>query len=130
MNISQLLEALKDPSASLTISEKLLAGVSVAILSMTVVFIVLVIISFIIRLLQQEKSKPKAVSPIENKVAEVINDQVEINSTENMEELVSVITASIAAATGNSTNDIVVRKIVRSNNSKTSWERMAKNTTK
>ena len=44
MNISQLLEALKNTNISLTIGERLLAGVSVAILSMVVVFIVLVII--------------------------------------------------------------------------------------
>ncbi|HSQ89160.1 hypothetical protein, partial [Romboutsia sp.] len=54
-NISQLLEALKDPSVNLTVGEKLLAGFSVAILSMTVVFIVLVIISAITSLLQREK---------------------------------------------------------------------------
>ena len=53
MSISQLLEALKDTNVSLTISEKLLAGVSVAVLSMVVVFIVLVLISTIISLLQK-----------------------------------------------------------------------------
>ncbi len=130
MNISQLLEALKDPQASLTVGDKLLAGVSVTILSMVVVFIVLVIIASIISLLQREKAKPQSVSSVETKVDEAIQNQVEINNGSNIEELVSVITAAIAATTGNSTNNIVVRKIVRSNNSKTSWERMSKNTTK
>lgn len=128
MNISQLLEALKDPSMNLTVGEKLLAGFSVAILSMVVVFIVLVLISTIISLLQREKTN-KPAQLIENEETD-LRDQSASSDYENNEELVSVITAAISAATGNSTNNILVKKIVRSNNSKTSWESMAKNATK
>ena len=124
MNISQLLEALKDPSAGLTVGEKLLAGFSVTILSMVVVFIVLVIIAAIISLLQREKAKP---APVKVVSSEPLNVQEVSNETQDMGELVSVITAAICAATGNSTNNILVRKIVRSNNSKSSWESMSKN---
>ncbi|WP_278682185.1 OadG family transporter subunit [Paraclostridium bifermentans] len=128
MNISQLLEALKDPSASISIGEKLLAGVCVAILSMAVVFIVLVIISLIIKILQIDRTeKQKTVVDVEP-IQEVSIENK--SSNENIEELVSVITASIAAATGNSTNNIIVRKIQRTNNNKSSWERMPKNITK
>ncbi|GIM32595.1 OadG family transporter subunit [Paraclostridium bifermentans] len=128
MNISQLLEALKDPSASISIGEKLLAGVCVAILSMAVVFIVLVIISLIIKILQVDRTeKQKTVANVEPIQEASIENK---SSNENIEELVSVITASIAAATGNSTNNIIVRKIQRTNNNKSSWERMPKNITK
>ncbi|MGY5267416.1 OadG family transporter subunit [Paraclostridium bifermentans] len=128
MNISQLLEALKDPSASISIGEKLLAGVCVAILSMAVVFIVLVIISLIIKILQVDRTeKQKTVANVEPIQEDSIENK---SSNENIEELVSVITASIAAATGNSTNNIIVRKIQRTNNNKSSWERMPKNITK
>ncbi|MEX6585598.1 MULTISPECIES: OadG family transporter subunit [Paraclostridium] len=128
MNISQLLEALKDPSASISIGEKLLAGVCVAILSMAVVFIVLVIISLIIKILQIDRTeKQKTVADVEQIQEASIENK---SSNENIEELVSVITASIAAATGNSTNNIIVRKIQRTNNNKSSWERMPKNITK
>ncbi|KKY01559.1 MULTISPECIES: OadG family transporter subunit [Paraclostridium] len=128
MNISQLLEALKDPSASISIGEKLLAGVCVAILSMAVVFIVLVIISIIIKILQVDRTeKQKTVANVESIQEASIENK---SSNENIEELVSVITASIAAATGNSTNNIIVRKIQRTNNNKSSWERMPKNITK
>lgn len=128
MNISQLLEALKDPSASISIGEKLLAGVCVAILSMAVVFIVLVIISLIIKILQIDRTeKQKTVADVEQIQEASIENK---SSNENIEELVSVITASIAAATGNSTNNIIVRKIERTNNNKSSWERMPKNITK
>lgn len=128
MNISQLLEALKDPSSVLSLGEKLLVGVSVAILSMVVVFIILLLIALIITLLQKDKSSKNERKPeliLENKAVETQKDE-----NEDFGELVSVITAAIAAATGNSTNNIVVRKIQRSNNNKTNWERMAKNTTK
>ena len=127
MNISQLLEALKDSSVTLTVGDKLLAGFSVTLLSMTVVFIVLVIIAVIISLLQRETVKP---TPVEIASSEPSNIQEVSNETQDMGELVSVITAAICAATGNSTNNILVRKIVRSNNSKSSWESMSRNITK
>lgn len=130
MNISQLLEALKNPSISLSVSEKLLAGLSVTILSMVVVFIVLVIIALIISLLQREKSNTKSIDILETKINDFTKNQVDINKTDNMEELVAAITAAIAANTGNSTDNIVVRKIIRSNNIKSSWERMPKSTIK
>ena len=129
MNISQLLEAVKDPSSTLSMGEKLLAGVSVAVLSMAVVFIVLVVIALIITILQRDGSKKVKEDNIE--LIKQKEDEIkEVNNNEDLGELVSVITAAIAATTGNSTNNIVVRKIQRSNNTKTSWERMAKNTTK
>lgn len=129
MNISQLLEAVKDPSSTLSMGEKLLAGVSVAVLSMAVVFIVLVVIALIIAILQRDGSKKVKEDNIE--LIKQKEDEIkEVNNNEDLGELVSVITAAIAATTGNSTNNIVVRKIQRSNNTKTSWERMAKNTTK
>ena len=129
MNISQLLEAVKDSSSTLSMGEKLLAGVSVAVLSMAVVFIVLVVIALIIAILQRDKSKKVKEDNIE--LIKQKEDEIkEVNNNEDLGELVSVITAAIAATTGNSTNNIVVRKIQRSNNTKTSWERMAKNTTK
>lgn len=128
MSISQLLEALKDPSVPITIGEKLLAGVCVAILSMVVVFIVLVIIAFIIKILQIDKSKKqRVIKDLEPPQQNLLDNKT---SNENIEELVSVITASIAAATGNSLNNIVVKKIQRTNNNKSSWERMGKNITK
>lgn len=127
MNISQLLELLKDPSAVLTIGDKLLVGFSVALLSMSVVFIILVLIAAIIKLLQMEKPKPEEVKVVTSEPSHV---EVENNKTDDMGELVAAITAAIAAATGNSTNNILVRKITRSNNSKSSWESMSNKSSK
>lgn len=129
MNISQLLEALKNTNISLTIGERLLAGVSVAILSMVVVFIVLVLISGIISLLQKsennEKKENKSVNMNEvEKEPKIIDTEQEINS----EELVAAITAAICASNGG--KKIAVKKIIRTNNIKSSWESMSKNITK
>ncbi|MGL6107082.1 OadG family protein [Romboutsia sp.] len=121
MNISQLLEALKNTQVNLNIGEKLLTGFSVMILSMVVVFIVLVMIAGIISLLQIEE---KAVD--KNVETESLNQSILKTKNEDIAELVAVITAGICTATGNSSNNIVVKKIVRSNNSKTSWESMNK----
>ena len=83
MSISQLLEALKDTNVSLTISEKLLAGVSVAVLSMVVVFIVLVLISGIISLLQKMENKSLIINNIEKET-----ETTEIEEEDNFEEVV------------------------------------------
>lgn len=124
MNISQLLEALKDPSSVLSTGEKLLGGISVALLSMGVVFIILVIIALIITILQKDRSSKIKLDIVKNE------DDENKSNEDDFKELVAVITASIAASTGNSTNNIIVRKIQRSNNNKSSWERMSQNTIK
>ena len=123
MSISQLLEALKDTNVSLTISEKLLAGVSVAVLSMVVVFIVLVLISGIISLLQKMENKSLIINNIEKET-----ETTEIEEECNFEEVVAAITAAICAANGG--KKICVKKIIRTNNTKSNWESMYKNITK
>ena len=123
MSISQLLEALKDTNVSLTISEKLLAGVSVAVLSMVVVFIVLVLISGIISLLQKMENKSLIINNIEKET-----ETTEIEEEGNFEEVVAAITAAICAANGG--KKIFVKKIIRTNNTKSNWESMYKNITK
>ena len=123
MSISQLLEALKDTNVSLTISEKLLAGVSVAVLSMVVVFIVLVLISGIISLLQKMENKSLIINNIEKET-----ETTEIEEEDNFEEVVASIAAAICAANGG--KKICVKKIIRTNNTKSNWESMYKNITK
>ncbi len=120
MSISELLNALKSNPDSLSISEKLLAGLSVAALSMAVVFVVLVIIAFSIQIMnpapkakKEETQKPEANTPMESASVEI--------TEENNSQLVAVITAAIAATTS---NNIVVRRIVRTNNIQSEWEKV------
>lgn len=127
MNISQLLEALKGTSSALSVGEKLLAGISVTILSMVVVIIVLTLIAVLINLLQIERPKSKN----DNDVVITPIDTFDLQeSVENDTELVSVITAAICASTGNSVDNLIVKKIIRNNNLQSAWQTMPKNTTK
>lgn len=127
MNISQLLEALKGTSSSLSVGEKLLAGISVTILSMVVVIIVLTLIAVLINLLQMERPKSKNDNDIVITPTDTFYSQ---ETVENDTELVSVITAAICASTGNSIDNLIVKKIIRNNNSQSAWQTMTKNTTK
>ena len=124
MNLSNILESLKESSINLSIGEKLFAGLSIAILSMILVFIVLGIIALLINLLQLDRNtKIDENSKLDkNKIvkANVIEDE-EIDMMKDS-ELVSVIIASILASKDENTN-IVVRRIVRTNNQKSNWEK-------
>ena len=107
----------------MTVGEKLLSGVSVAVLSMVVVFIVLVLISEIISLLQKMENKSLIINNIEKET-----ETTEIEEEGNFEEVVAAITAAICAANGG--KKICVKKIIRTNNTKSNWESMYKNITK
>lgn len=115
MNISQLLEALKVDAASMPMGERLLGGCVVALLAMGVVFIILILIALIIRVVN--------VAPKDNKnelaQTNVDEDKEVLEETNN--ELVAVITAVIAASEN---KNIVVKRIRRTNNIQSNWEKM------
>lgn len=118
MNISQLLEKLKIDAASMPMGERLLAGFSTTLLSMVVVFIVLVLIAEIIKVVNAGPKDKK------NKVVEIkLDENKEVSeeiSTEDDNELVAVITAAISAS---SNKNIVVKRINRTNNIQSNWEK-------
>lgn len=118
MNISQLLEKLKIDAASMPMGERLLAGFSTTLLSMVVVFIVLVLIAEIIKVVNAGPKDKK------NKVVEIkVDENKEVSeeiSTEDDNELVAVITAAISAS---SNKNIVVKRINRTNNIQSNWEK-------
>lgn len=118
MSISQLLEALKVDAASMPMGERILGGCATALLSMGVVFIVLVLIAFIIRIVNVDpKDKKNMVAEIKsNENKEVLGESI----TENDDDLIAVITAAIVAS-GN--KNIVVKRISRTNNIQSNWEK-------
>ena len=132
MNISQLLEMLKQPGAVSTVGSKFIAGIFVALLSMAVVFILLSIISILMSSIQREKSKKEnqIILEIQNP-EDIINRKNkalnETNEDMNNEQLVAVITAAICAASGKNSNSFLVRKISRTNNNISTWENMSNN---
>jgi len=101
------------------------AGV-ITLFSMVVVFISLLVISYIIDLMRVIFNK-KDKKTVENKTIQqspqpVVNTVVEEDDT----ELVAVITAAIAAMTGTNTSGLVVRNIKRLPDSDTTWSKTGK----
>ncbi|MEF9992420.1 MAG: OadG family protein [Romboutsia sp.] len=113
MNISELLNTLKTDIATMSIGEKLLGGFSTALLAMIVVFTILVLIAFIIRIIN---AQPKEVE----KIKEVETNKIVEEKLEDSTELTAIITAAIVAS---SNKNIVVRRITRTNNVKSNWEK-------
>ncbi len=101
------------------------AGI-VTVFSMAVVFISLLVISYIIDLMRVTFSK-KDNKTVENKTIQqvsqpVVNTVVEEDDT----ELVAVITAAIAAMTGTNASGLVVRNIKRLPDLDTTWSKTGK----
>ncbi|RDY28719.1 hypothetical protein CHL78_004065 [Romboutsia weinsteinii] len=122
MNISQLLESLKINIENMSTAERLLGGLATAALAMLVVFVVLILIAGLITIINktpQEKQIETKESHNNIEVAETDEESLEDNL-----QLVSVITAAIMASSNN--KNIVVRRITRSNNIQTNWEKMSK----
>lgn len=101
-----------------TLGEKLQKAGMNTLISMSVVFVVLILISLIIYcfnifpyLEKKKKAKAEAAAPEKDQVVTQI-EQREQQLTDDT-ELVAVIAAAIAASTGQSTTDFVVRSINR-----------------
>ncbi len=121
MNLTQLIQQISDKSVitNLNIIDKLVAGMSIALISMGIVFVVLLTIAFIISLfpLRNELKKDKEKEVVQFKV-----DENKSKDSEDMEILVAIITAAICSTYDINPNNLVVRRIIKSNNTKTTWE--------
>lgn len=116
MNISELLQTLKTDIGTMSMGDKLLGGLSTALLAMGVVFIILILISFIIRVINVQPKEEVQSTRSDFEGIEKNEKSIEEDNT----ELMAVITAAIVAS---STKNIVVRRITRTNNIKSNWEK-------
>ena len=104
-------------------------SIVITIFSMTVVFLVLLSISFLIDLLRiiveksQSKKSVDLVETIENKKMDMAVEETKENNMSD-EELVAVISAAIAASMGLDIPDINIRSIKRVDNG---WKDTARN---
>ena len=99
----------------------------ITLFSMVVVFLTLLIISYLIDLLRvtcnrgnNKKGIDKADTVVENKVAEKAKED------SDDEELVAVIAAAIAANLGVSVPDVNIKSIKRANPNTTAWADMGR----
>ncbi|SHH47868.1 OadG family protein [Tepidibacter thalassicus] len=109
-----LIDIMKNDIHILTNSQKIIGTLLVTGISMVIVFLVLIIISFSLNIMNrlictQDKKETKKVN--KNK-----------DSKDN-KELIAVISAVIAASLGTSTNNIVVRNIVRVKDEESNWSK-------
>jgi sodium pump decarboxylase gamma subunit len=118
-----LLEKFANPDLmhSLTMGEKLLASFYVMILGMGVTFVVLMLLWFLISVMSSivGKKKQETVKPV---VVETPRNE----TASDQGELIAVIAAAVAASLGTSTNNIVVRNIVRVGDATPSWGRIGR----
>ena len=134
MDLMQLIKAVEKPDVHVTMGETFFVGIAISLMSMAVVIVILSMIALMITLLtkldnkstQTVKPKPESKAYEVVKKNEVI-EEVQCEQIDNSEEIVAAITVAIAAAMGSSTSDIIVRKIVRTNNVKSRWENLANN---
>ena len=96
----------------------------VTLFSITMVFVVLVVISVFIFLLKYLDRKDKVEVSKDTTTTNKSNEkivEIEENETINNEELVAVISAAIAASLGVSVPEINIKKINRISGSSTAW---------
>lgn len=124
-NVS-LLEKFANPEMleQLTLGEKFLGSMYIAILGMAITFIALMILWGLIiimgKVLNTTQPKKKEVNVVKEAAKPA---PVEKKDEEEPEELVAVITAAIAASLGTSSSNIVVRNIVRVPDTTPAWGR-------
>lgn len=124
MNINEIINGVKFDIASLSFGEKMIGSIFLAILSMLIVFCILACISAIISLMYNvfyKKRDSKENLAIE-KTIELKNDKYKDEKNDiNQNEVVAVIVACINQFRQNEDSEIIVRKIIRSNNNYSSW---------
>lgn len=123
-----VLERLADPQgfASMSMDEKLLATLYVAILGMGITFLVLIFLQYCIKfmswLLNARKPKHSVVVRDSNIPLERPNPAVEPQGMDD-EELIVVIAAAAAAFMGCPANRVVVRNVRQLDSGSPSWAR-------
>lgn len=106
---------------SVTIGQSLM----ITVFSMAIVFIALLVISYLIDGLRAIASKDNGKKTVEEKLeVEEKKDIVEENSNE--EELVAVIAAAIAASQGINVSDVKISSIRRVSQNTPVWSRMGR----
>uniref|UniRef100_UPI0040575D11 OadG family protein n=1 Tax=Agathobacter sp. TaxID=2021311 RepID=UPI0040575D11 len=104
-----------------TLSEVMPKAAMNTVISMSIVFCVLILISLIInsfKMFSVMEAKRKEKESTDNQFVSQIEQREELEVQQEAEEvddteLIAVIAAAIAASTGTSTSDFVVRSIVR-----------------
>ena len=117
MNINEILDQMSNDITVLNFGEKMFGGLIVTVLSMSIVFIVLIILIGVIKSLDVLVNGKTKTTDDEN----IDMIEIEDEPKEDSLELVAVITAAIACSMGVSESKIRVVNINRVNDASPSW---------
>lgn len=134
MDVNSLIQSLKDPAIvqSMPLGDKLLAGLYVTLMGMTITFVGLLFLWAAIALMSRliGTKKPSEVKVVERAVAPNAQEAARptaqvLPANENAvdDALIAVITAAVAASLKTSIHNIVVRNIVRVHDDTPAWAR-------
>lgn len=118
MSASDILFMMRNDISSLTFGEKMIGASMVTVLSMSIVFLVLLILMGsikIIRFVFASKETSEALEPNESPHIETVSSISDDN------ELIAVISAAVAASMGKSASEIRVVNIVRTHEEASIW---------
>ena len=122
MNINEILDQMSHDITALTFGEKMLGGLAVTALSMAIVFLVLVLLIGIIKAMDSmENPKSKQENEENNEFDNIQSYEQEQEPSEDISELIAVISAAVACSMGVSESKIRVVNINRVGNDSPTW---------
>lgn len=119
--MNELIKQMATDTASMSLAEKMMGGLVVTVFSMAIVFLVLILIMYIIKLMTSSTAKVA-----ERRAARVVNEKTEeikIQETsiepeeDNEEEVVAAIMAAINSYYASSQSKIVIKNIAKKEDS-------------
>lgn len=127
MTVTELLTQFANPEVmqTLSVSDKLYAGLITTILGMGITFSALIILQFIIGWMDKilNKSTPASVDNTTATTAVKESPAPEADTYQDDRELVAVITATLAMQLKTSVENIVIKNIEKVEDSSPSWNR-------
>ena len=122
MNINEILDQMSHDITALTFGEKMLGGLAVTALSMAIVFLVLVLLIGIIKAMDSMVNpKSKQENEESNEFDNIQSYEQEQEPSEDISELVAVISAAVACSMGVNESKIKVVNINRVGNDSPTW---------
>ena len=127
MDTVELLAKFADPEViqTLSIMDRLMAGLITTILGMGITFIALVVLQFVIGLMAKiSQDKPVVIEEVVSQEPEAIEQTKAVaTQKEKDEELVAAITTAIAMQLRTSVSKIVIRNIEKIEESTSTWQK-------
>lgn len=122
MNINEILDQMSHDITALTFGEKMLGGLAATALSMAIVFLVLVLLIGIIKAMDSiVNPKSKQENEGSNEFDNIQSYEQEQEPSEDISELIAVISAAVACSMGVSESKIRVVNINRVGNDSPTW---------